>query len=100
MDNFQAVRRLETTLENPIKPVTKQIQEFSQRFKAERVVVEKNPDSAAVQFIKNVLNTLSRGWILKLGFWRERGQEASSQIQKTLTPPAAPTLVPTLTQGG
>ena len=29
MDNFQAVRRLETTLENPIKPVTKQVQDPS-----------------------------------------------------------------------
>ncbi len=85
LSNYQAVRRMEDSLNKPIKPVTTQLQDFSKEFKAQRNVIEKNPDNAAVKFIKSVINFLSKGLVQRLGFWKIPGQEVSQQIEKTLT---------------
>ena len=55
-------------------------------------MIEKNPDSAAVQFIKRVVNTLSKGLMQKLGFWQVKGQAAAQKIADKLAIPTTPGL--------
>ncbi len=90
--HYRIVRQLEEKLQNPIKPVDRQLQDFRQEFSRQKPVIEKNPDSAAVQFIKRVVNTLSKGLMQKLGFWQVKGQAAAQKIADKLAIPITPGL--------
>jgi hypothetical protein len=85
--HYRIVRQLEEKLQNPIKLVGRQLQDFRQEFSRQKPVIEKNPDSAAVQFIKRVVNTLSKGLMEKLGFWQVKGQAAAQKIADKLAIP-------------
>jgi hypothetical protein len=87
IDNYRVVRQLEEKLQHPLKPVERQLQDFRQEFTRQKPVIEKNPDSAAVQFIKRVVNTLSKGLMQKLGFWQVKGQAAAQKIADKLAIP-------------
>ena len=90
IDNYRAVRQLEKTLQHPLKSVDRQLQDFSQEFSKQKPVIEKNPDSAAVQFIKRIVNTLSKGLIEKWGIWKVIGQAAAQKMGDTLAIPLSP----------
>ncbi len=92
IDNYRIAQQLEEKLQNPLKPVDRQLQDFRQTFSQQKPVIEKNPDSAAVQFIKRVVNTLSKGLMQKLGFWQVKGQAAAQKIADKLAIPTTPAL--------
>lgn len=93
--HYRIVRQLEEKLHNPIKPVDRQLQDFRQEFSRQKPVIEKNPDSAAVQFIKHIVDKFSKGLMQKLGFWQVKGQAAAQKIADKLAIPTTPGL-----QGG
>ena len=84
--NYRSVRILSESLKHTTKPVTSQLQDFRQRFSEQKPLLDKNQDSAAVQFIKRVMNVLSWGRIQRWGFWQIKGQEISKRIEKNLGP--------------
>ena len=84
--NYRSVRILSESLKHTTKPVTSQLQDFRQRFSEQKPLLDKNQDSAAVQFIKRVMHVLSWGRIQRWGFWQIKGQEISKRIEKNLGP--------------
>ena len=80
-----AVTELQKSLQTR-KPVYMQLQDFDQAFSKHQPLIEKNRDSAAMTFLKGIATLLSGGLAIVLGIWRSKGDGATEEIKKVLSP--------------